>query len=66
VAWRWPSTTEGVAIVEATFLAAVVLLLLACDPFGKIPIFIRALRDVPWVSDRAAMNAPALAAKLAA
>jgi small neutral amino acid transporter SnatA (MarC family) len=52
--------------VEATFLAAVVLLLLVCDPFGKIPVFIRALRDVPRVLDGAAMNAPALAAKLAA
>jgi MarC family membrane protein len=33
--------------VEGTFLSAVLLLLLVCDPFGNIPIFISALRDVP-------------------
>lgn len=33
--------------MEGTFLSAVVLLLLVCDPFGNIPIFISALRDVP-------------------
>ena len=52
--------------MEGTFLTAVLLSLLACDPFGNMPIFIRALRDVPRVSDGAAMDAPALAAKLAA
>lgn len=30
-----------------TFTSAVVLLLLVCDPFGNIPIFTAALRDVP-------------------
>ena len=33
--------------MEATFVSAVVLLLLVCDPFGNVPIFIAALRDVP-------------------
>lgn len=33
--------------MDGTFLSAVVLLLLVCDPFGNIPIFISALRDVP-------------------
>jgi MarC family membrane protein len=33
--------------VEASFVSAVVLLLLVCDPFGNIPIFISGLRDVP-------------------
>lgn len=33
--------------MEGTFISAVVLLLLVCDPFGNIPIFISALRDVP-------------------
>ena len=33
--------------MEGSFLSAVVLLLLVCDPFGNIPIFISALRDVP-------------------
>lgn len=33
--------------MDGTFLSAVVLLLLVCDPFGNIPIFISALREVP-------------------
>jgi MarC family membrane protein len=33
--------------VDPTFLSAIVLLLLVCDPLGNIPIFIGALRDVP-------------------
>ncbi|MCK6431073.1 MAG: MarC family protein, partial [Burkholderiaceae bacterium] len=33
--------------MEANFVSAVVLLLLVCDPFGNVPIFISALRDVP-------------------
>jgi len=33
--------------MEGTFISAVVLLLLVCDPFGNIPIFISALREVP-------------------
>ncbi len=33
--------------MEANFVSAVVLLLLVCDPFGNIPLFISALRDVP-------------------
>ncbi len=33
--------------MEATFISAVALLLLVCDPFGNVPIFISALRDVP-------------------
>jgi MarC family membrane protein len=33
--------------MEGTFISAVVLLLLVCDPLGNIPIFISALRDVP-------------------
>ena len=33
--------------MEPTFTSAVVLLLLVCDPFGNVPIFISALRDVP-------------------
>lgn len=33
--------------MEGSFLSAVLLLLLVCDPFGNIPIFISALRDVP-------------------
>jgi MarC family membrane protein len=33
--------------MEGTFVSAVVLLLLVCDPFGNIPIFISALREVP-------------------
>jgi len=31
----------------ATFVSSVVLLLLVCDPFGNVPIFVSALRDVP-------------------
>lgn len=52
--------------MEGTFLTAVLLSLLVRGPFGNIPTFIRALRDVPRVSDGAAMDVPALAAKLAA
>lgn len=33
--------------MEGSFLSAVVLLFLVCDPFGNIPIFISALREVP-------------------
>jgi small neutral amino acid transporter SnatA (MarC family) len=33
--------------MEANFVSAVVLLLLVCDPFGNVPLFISALRDVP-------------------
>jgi small neutral amino acid transporter SnatA (MarC family) len=33
--------------VEANFVSAVVLLLLVCDPFGNVPLFISALRHVP-------------------
>jgi MarC family membrane protein len=33
--------------MDGTFLSAVVLLLLVFDPFGNIPIFISALREVP-------------------
>jgi len=33
--------------MDGTFVSAVLLLLLVCDPFGNIPIFIAALRDVP-------------------
>lgn len=33
--------------MEGNFISAVVLLLLVCDPFGNVPIFISALRDVP-------------------
>ncbi|MCX7901219.1 MAG: MarC family protein, partial [Burkholderiaceae bacterium] len=33
--------------MEAGFVSAVVLLLLVFDPFGNIPLFISALRDVP-------------------
>jgi len=33
--------------MEGTFVSAVVLLLLVCDPLGNIPIFISALREVP-------------------
>jgi len=33
--------------MDGNFLSAVVLLLLVCDPFGNIPIFISALREVP-------------------
>lgn len=33
--------------MSSNFVSVVVLLLLVCDPFGNIPIFISALRDVP-------------------
>ncbi|GAB4475996.1 MAG: MarC family protein [Burkholderiaceae bacterium] len=33
--------------MEGSFVSAVVLLLLVCDPFGNVPLFISALRDVP-------------------
>jgi len=33
--------------METSFVSAVVLLLIVCDPFGNIPIFISALQDVP-------------------
>jgi len=33
--------------MDATFVSSVVLLLLVCDPFGNVPIFVSALRDVP-------------------
>jgi len=33
--------------METSFVSAVVLLLIVCDPVGNIPIFIGALRDVP-------------------
>jgi len=33
--------------MNETFLSALILLLLVTDPFGNIPIFISALRDVP-------------------
>lgn len=33
--------------MDASFVSAVVLLLIVCDPFGNIPIFVSALRDVP-------------------
>jgi MarC family membrane protein len=33
--------------VEGSFVSAVVLLLLVCDPLGNVPIFISALHDVP-------------------
>jgi small neutral amino acid transporter SnatA (MarC family) len=33
--------------MDQSFVSAVVLLLIVCDPFGNIPIFISALRDVP-------------------
>jgi MarC family membrane protein len=33
--------------MDTTFLSAVVLLLIVCDPLGNIPIFVSALRDVP-------------------
>ena len=39
--------------MEGTFTSAVVLLLLVCDPFGNIPIFISALQDVPRERRRA-------------
>ncbi len=33
--------------MEASFVSAVVLLLIVCDPVGNIPIFVSALQDVP-------------------
>jgi len=33
--------------MEPSFTSAIVLLLLVCDPFGNVPIFVSALRDVP-------------------
>lgn len=33
--------------MEAGFVSAVVLLLLVLDPFGNVPLFVSALRDVP-------------------
>jgi MarC family membrane protein len=33
--------------MEASFVSAVVLLLIVCDPVGNIPIFISALNDMP-------------------
>lgn len=33
--------------MDSTFISAVVLLFLVCDPFGNVPIFVSALRDVP-------------------
>jgi MarC family membrane protein len=39
--------------MQDNFASAVVLLLLVCDPFGNIPIFIGALRDVPRERRRA-------------
>lgn len=33
--------------MDGNFVSAVLLLLLVCDPFGNVPIFISALRDVP-------------------
>ncbi len=38
--------------MEANFVSAVLLLLLVCDPFGNIPIFISALREVPQARRR--------------
>ncbi len=39
--------------MDASFVSAVVLLLIVCDPFGNIPIFISALQDVPRERRRA-------------
>jgi len=33
--------------MDASFISAVVLLLIVCDPLGNVPIFISALREVP-------------------
>jgi len=33
--------------METSFVSAVVLLLIVCDPIGNIPIFVSALKDVP-------------------
>jgi len=39
--------------METSFVSAVVLLLIVCDPIGNIPIFIGALQDVPRERRRA-------------
>ncbi len=40
--------TETVTdVMNDTFFSAVMLLLLVADPFGNVPIFVSALRDVP-------------------
>ena len=39
--------------MDSSFVSAVVLLLIVCDPFGNIPIFISALQDVPRERRRA-------------
>jgi MarC family membrane protein len=39
--------------MEASFVSAVVLLLIVCDPLGNIPIFVSALQDVPRERRRA-------------
>jgi len=39
--------------MEASFVPAVVLLLIVCDPIGNIPIFVSALKDVPRERRRA-------------
>lgn len=39
--------------MDPSFVSAVVLLLIVCDPFGNIPIFISALQDVPRERRRA-------------
>lgn len=39
--------------MDASFVSAVVLLLIVCDPVGNIPIFISALQDVPRERRRA-------------
>jgi MarC family membrane protein len=39
--------------METTFVSAVVLLLIVCDPVGNIPLFISALREVPQQRRRA-------------
>jgi MarC family membrane protein len=39
--------------MDANFISAVVLLLIVCDPFGNIPIFVSALHEVPRERRRA-------------
>ena len=39
--------------MDSSFVSAVVLLLIVCDPVGNIPIFVSALRDVPRERRRA-------------
>lgn len=39
--------------MDSSFVSAVVLLLIVCDPFGNIPIFVSALQDVPRERRRA-------------